>query len=234
MNKIFIFIPAYKRIITITTFETTHKLMPVLMQNGIQCSIGSFSWPDIAESRGGVLSWWYDCLDYSHLFMLDDDIGFEPQLVLDMLRFNQPLVGALYPKRTYPLQWAGSGLEAPEILSGFMEVEGVGAGALLIRRDAITAMIEKFPDLICDYITIGELAAMGAKRTLDFFRPMQTEKGKVSEDISFCRRYREAGGRVWGAIGHNMIHEGPHPYEGCFYEVRHKLAEEKAAKEAAE
>lgn len=231
MANIFIFIPAFGRQISTTTFESSHALMSAFYQKGVQASIASFSWPDIDEARNCALSYWYDCCpDSTHMLMMDADMGVHPNMVLDMLTFSEPVVGAIYPKKCFPIEWVGSGLEAPEYRSGFIEVEGLGAGCLLIRRDAITAMIEKFPEMIYDYVSVPETRFMGAKRTFGFFDSYRIPAGKVSEDIAFCRRYREAGGKIWGSTAYQIAHVGPYEFSHCFAKER----EEKKQREAHE
>ena len=223
MANVLVFIPAFGRQITSTTFESTHRLMSALMSKGIHATISTYSWPDIAEIRNMVLSWWYDVIPEStHLLFVDADMGFQPEMVLDMLAFGEPMVGAAYPKKTYPIEWAGSGTEGAEQRRGFIEVEGLGMGCFLIRREAVTAMIEKFPELVFDYMTLTDLANMGAKRTFGFFDPIRLPTGKVSEDISFCRRFRETGGKVWASIAYPLTHVGSWGFTACFAEERMK------------
>ena len=153
-------------------------------------------------------------------------MGFAPDLVTDMLLFNEPLVGAVYPQRKLPLSWAGSGTGASqtERRGDFMLVEGVGFGCTLIRRDVIAKMIEKYPELIDTRLHLhpaGEtLRGAGTNRLLRFFEKMDIpERGIVSEDLSFCIRWRECGGQVWANIGHKMSHVGPHDYSGRYLDV---------------
>jgi len=202
------------------TFDATHHLMSTLMSKGMHASIARYSWFDIAEMRNIALSIWYDCMkDSTHLLFVDDDMGFAPQVVLDMLAFNEPIVGALYRKKCMNYDWAASGLPpgTGEVRgSSFMEVEGLGCGCFLIRRDAIDAMIEKFPELIRDHVVIGDFKTAGLTRTLGFFDPLMSPDGKVAEDISFCRRWREAGGKVWASAGHIITHVGPYEFKGGY------------------
>jgi hypothetical protein len=227
MAKVFVFVPAFGRQITTTTFETTHELMSALAAKGIQAHIGSFSWPDIEEVRNVVLSYWYDAMpDFTHLLFIDADMGFPAQMVLDMLTFGEPMVGAIYRKKCAEIEWVASGgLESPDFRNGFIEVEGLGMGCFLIRRDAIAPMIEKFPDKIYPYIAVPDFRWEGPQRTLAFFDQMRVPEGKVSEDISFCRRYREAGGKVWATTAYTTVHEGPFPFVGNF--AKHREAEAK-------
>lgn len=230
MTKVFVFIPAFGRQISATTFESSHHLMGAFMQKGIAAAIATFSWPDIEEIRNMVLSFWYDTMPEStHMLFIDADTGFPPEVVLDMLIFNEPLVGGLYPKKCYPIEWVGSGLAAGEYRKGFIEVDGLGGGCLLIRRDAVTAMIEKFPELVRPYMTIPDMRYAGAPRTFGFFDCLRVPEGKVSEDISFCRRYRETGGKVWASTAYEFTHEGPHAFKACFAKERSEVADGKSA-----
>ncbi len=217
MTNVFVFIPAFGRQITSTTFEATHHLMASFMQKGIGASIATYSWPDIEEMRNVALSFWYDVIPQStHMLFIDADMGFSPQMVLDMLAFGEPMVGAIYPKRTLPIEWAGSGLESAEVRGGFMEVEGLGMGCFLIRRDAIDKMVETYPELIQPETFLVQFAEMGLKRTLCFFDQWREEKGKVAEDMAFCKRWRRTGGKVWASIAYEIDHVGQHAFTGCF------------------
>jgi len=221
MANVFVFIPSFRGNISSTTFETSHRLMSGLMAKGIPASVGTYSWPDIADLRNMVLSVWYDTMPgSSHLLFVDDDMGFPPELIIDMLTFNEPVVGVIYPKKTTARQWVGSGVEGAEYRPGFIEVEGVGAGVLLIQREAISRMIERYPDLVGDHMVIAVMKIIGAKRTLRFFDCILTPGGKVSEDISFCRRWREIGGVVWASVAYEIQHVGPWSFSGCFAKER--------------
>lgn len=232
MANVFVFVPAYRGNITATLFEASHRLMSAMMSKGVPASVGTYSWPDIADLRNMILSVWYDTMPgSSHLLFIDDDMGFPPELILDMLTFNEPVVGVIYPKKSVSRIWCGSGIEAGEYRPGFIEVEGVGAGILLIQREAISRMIERYPELIGDYMTVDEMKVVGATRTLRFFDCEETPKGKISEDISFCRRWRDIGGVVWANVAYEIQHTGPWTFSGCFAKERD---EEKKSREAAE
>lgn len=225
MTAVFIFVPAFGSQVTATTFLATHALMPALGSRGIGCSIATLSHPDIADLRNMALSVWFDSMpEFSHLLFIDADMGFAPELVIDMLAFGEPVVGAIYRKRTEQVQWAVSGLPVDQVQQrgGFMSVEGLGAGCLLIRRDAIQTMVDRIPDKVGD---AGDHALRGlfgtgmVKRVLRFFDPIEGgPAGRVSEDISFCRRWRDCGGDVWGATHHSLTHVGPYAFQGGYAE----------------
>ena len=230
MAQVFVFIPSFRGSISSLTFETSHRLMSTLMARGIPSSIATYSWPDIAELRNMALSVWYDTMkDSSHILFVDDDMGFAPELVVSMLDFSEPVVGAIYPKRTSPRIWCGSGIEAAAYRPGFIEVEAVGAGVLLIQREAVSRMIEHYPDLIGNYMMSEDMKKAGAERTLRFFDYMHVPTGKVSEDLSFCRRWGKIGGVVWASIAYEIQHVGAWTFSGCFAKEREAEAVAKAS-----
>lgn len=226
-KDVFIFIPAFGQIITATTFLTSHALRAHLGSKGIGGGISTLSFPDIAELRAMATTIWYDTMkNSSHILFIDSDMGFPPELVTDMIMFDEPLVGTIYPQRKLPLSWAGSGTgsSVTQRRGDFMEVEGVGFGCTLIRRDCIAKMIDAHPELIDTRLHLhpaGEtLRQTGTNRLLRFFEKMDLpDRGIVSEDLSFCIRHRNAGGQVWAAIGHKISHVGPYDFAARYLDV---------------
>jgi len=224
---IFIAVPAFGQTITATTFLATHSLRQHLMNKGIGGGISTLSFPDIAELRSMFMTVWYDTMPNStHMLFIDADMGFPPDLVSDMILFDEPVVGTIYRQRKEPVSWAGSGTGASqtERRGNFMLVEGVGFGCTLIRRDAIAKMIEKFPDLIDTRLHLhpaGEtLRQTGTNRLLRFFEKMDIpDRGLISEDLSFCLRWAECGGKVWANIGHRISHVGPYDFAGRYLDT---------------
>jgi len=238
MRKMFIFVPAFGQMISATTYMTTHQLQPALASKGIAGSIGTLSFPDIAELRSMIATIWYDSMpDTEYLLFVDADMGFQPQLIFDMLMFGEPLVGAVYPQRRFPLSWAGSGNGQPttERRGDFMRVEGVGMGVTLIRREVIQRIIEKFPETIDKRIDLHPAAGIlrdgGCHRLLRVFEKCDLpDRGIVSEDLSFCLRWNRCGGEVWAAIGHKISHVGMHDFGACYAEevLKTELAKQQA------
>jgi hypothetical protein len=237
-HKLFIFVPAFGQTLTVTTFLTTHALQQHMASKSIQCGISSTSFPDIAELRSMALTIWYDTMpDSSHMLFIDSDMGFPPDMVTDMIMFDEPIVGAIYPQRKLPLSWAGSGTGDPvtERRGNFMKVEGVGMGCTLIRRDVVTKMIEQMPELIDTRLALhpaGEmLRGAGTSRIIRAFEKLDLpERGVVSEDLSFCIRWNRCGGSVWAAIGYRMSHVGPFDFGARYLDtIEHQEAAAQAA-----
>lgn len=234
---VFIAVPAYGQIITGQTTSSLIGLTRSLMQADMAGGFGTLSFPDISEIRNIFLTVWFDTIKSSHLLFIDADMGFDPQLVMDMIAFDKPLVGALCPKRKMPIEFAGRAKPGEcKIVNGFMEVDGVGGAIMLIRRDCVEGILARDPALI-DTITVKNHAA---KELLDQYKVTRmlrafdklTIKGETfSEDLSFCLRHKQGGGDVWGAIMHNVVHVGPHEFQGRYYDhIKDLIKPEASAK----
>lgn len=227
MHKIFMFVPAFGQQITATTFLTTHALQQAFMSKGIGGGVSTLSFPDIAELREIAMTIWYDTMpDVEHLLFIDADMGFPPDMVLDMLLFNEGVVGTIYPQRRLPVSWAGSGTgdKITERRGNFMRVEGVGMGCTLIRRDVVTALIEKMPEMVDTRIDLhpsgDTLKQAGAGRLMRFFEKMDMpQRGVISEDLSFCIRAAQVGFPCWAAIGWRISHVGPYDYGARYLDM---------------
>lgn len=227
MANVMIFIPSYGHMVSSATFESSHLMVPMLQAKGHSVAVATYSSPEISEVRNLAVTHWFDGMEQSsHFMFIDADMGFKPEIVLDMLALNEPMVGALYPKKSLEVQWAASGWGKHENAGGkghFMRVRGLGMGLFIIRRDAIQTMIEKLPDVIDTCFDEAGKNAHPKGRLLRLFDPMRNEKGhRMSEDISFCYRWELCGGEIWAAGGYEMTHVGMHAFSACYAKWAHE------------
>jgi|SRR5882672_1249439 len=240
-HNVYIHIPAFGQMISATSFLTSHALRDTLIGKGIGSAISSISFPDIAELRSMILTIWYDTCPHSdYLLFFDADMGFDPNLVLDMVLFSEPIVGTLYRHRREPTTWVGSGLGGPitQRRGGFIEVEGVGGGVLLIRRDVVTTMLQAMPQLVDTRIAFhpafDTIKQAGANRLIRAFEKLDIpDRGLISEDLAFCFRWRQCGGQVWANVNHRISHVGPYDYAGRYLDdIEKQMMADMAAQQA--
>lgn len=233
---VFIAVPSGRSMPAAQTMSAMVALTRALTSHGVDGGFGTLAFPDVAEIRNIFLSIWYDKIGTSHLLFVDDDMSFAPELVLDMLAFNKPLVGALCPKRKLPIEFAGRAKAGDcRLIQGFMEVDGIGGAVMLIRRDAVETIIAKFPELIDtgsvkNHAANQLLAEHGVTRLIRGFDHLWVDGEKFSEDLSFCKRWSACGGEIWANITHNVSHIGPHEYTGNYFDkIKEFVTEQKPA-----
>lgn len=225
MHSVFIAVPAFGQTVTAATFLTICQLQGWLATRGIQGGVSTLSFPDIAELRNMFTTIWYDSMPQSNWMLhVDSDMGFTPDMVTDMMMFDKPIVGAIYPQRKMPRSWAGSGTgEAQaERIGNFMRVEGVGMGCTIIKREVITRMLELMPQIIDTRMELHPakptLEMAGCKRLIRAFDKIDDPaRGQISEDLSFCIRAHECGFETWASVGHKMSHVGMFDYGGSSF-----------------
>src|SRR5436305_2876910 len=167
--KIFIAVPAYGQTFFTPCVQSLFRLAVGLEKRRLTSNLAAISYADIAEGRNVLLTHWFDKTDASHLLFVDADMGFEPQLIFDMVDFDKPLVGAIYPKRQIDLDRFAKAIAAGQSVEkakagahdfvvqkpsrgtarkGFMRVDSCGTGIFLVQRSCIERMLHKLPDIV--------------------------------------------------------------------------------------
>lgn len=233
--------PAYGEIFFTSYVESLFRLTRAMDNRKWPSEFSSVTYSDIAESRNLLLTNWYDKTDASHLLFIDADMGFEPQLIFDMVLFDKPVVGVIYPKRQIDLdrlaQLASGGQPAKNAKAnshdfvvrrpdrgaarnGFIQVEGCGTGIFLIQRSCIDVMLEKMPEIIDTgpNKTLGDgLGPKGINRIIHAFDFITIDGLRLTEDYSFCHRWRhQCGGEIWANIAHEIVHVGVHRFKASY------------------
>jgi len=196
----------------------------------------------ISRARSTLVAAFLDNVKATHLLFVDADISFEPRQVERLLRFDKDFCGALYPLKS--MDWdrvaercvAGGenvqqaalsyvGLFCPE---AERKQEGdlataiyAGGGFQLIRRNAIERMIAGYPET--HFHHVHNLPMSGSRRDAVqsenlfalFDCIIDPETGAyLSEDYSFCRRWRQIGGEIWLDCASKLTHSGPYEFVG--------------------
>jgi hypothetical protein len=241
MAKIVIATPAYGEVFYTPYVSSILKLTRALAKRGWDYAFNAISYSEIAESRNFLLTHWFDKTDASHLLFVDADMGFPPELITDMLDCDKPLVGAVYPKRALDMkrvaELAADGKDAARAMSraqdfvlrplrgarastarpGFIEVEGCGSGILLVQRACIERMLAAMPQISDAKAKTTSPLAKNLDRLIRAFEVVYVDGMRLSEDFSFCHRWRHGcKGEVWASIAHPIEHIGLHRFTGAY------------------
>ena len=238
--KIFIAIPSRGEV-RAETLSSTVALTTALERGGIAFHLGQYHYFDVAESRNYLSRSFLEDTDATHLLFIDSDMGFAPAAVSRLLKFGEPVVGAIYPRRSLnyerlietaradpelsrgPLMarahdyvlfngsWEGEPAPTGQ-RDGFYRVNGIGMGLSLITRAALEEIIAKGQAPL-----IASQTGEGAFH--DFFGYVYSADGKrrYSDDLSFCRRWTlGCGGEVWADGMSEITHVGSTAHTAAF------------------
>lgn len=228
---ILIALPAGGQMVTAKTTESLFATGQWLTAQKIPNQLMMFSAADIEDIRNLFITQWYDAQpQFSHLLFVDADMGWNPALIRDMIQFNRPLMGVLYARRQMPASVVGTAPEGhslKDVHHGFMLATGLGCGVMMISREVIRRIIERFPDLIDESDSYLLRASEGKlTRMLRVFDKIRTPELRLSEDMSFCHRWRECGGEIWANVNHSISHVGPFDYHMRYQGILESKAQE--------
>lgn len=214
--SVLICVPAYGRTVNAETMQSLYTLGTWLTANNIRNQLQWISAADIVEVRNLMLTAWYDAYpQYSHMLFVDADMGFPAELVRDMLDFDAPLLGTFYARRQMEVSIVGAALHEDhsinDVVKGFLPANYIGGGVMLISRRMIKEMLKKLPNLIDALPGVLQNAVpVKLDRLIRAFDPILQDDRRLSEDVSFCYRWREGcGGQIWANVHHRISHVGP-------------------------
>ena len=177
--------------------------------------------------------------DAEALLMLDADQAVYPETIARMIDLDQPVVGCMIPKRRYNFgnirlpatdvdqiihqasEYAGEIITddkgQAELVNGFARAAFVGGGILLVRRQAFEHLMAHYPDLKGRCLDGNAYPHLEAAGSWGFFNPIENAAGApIAEDISFCLRWRQAGGEIWADLVSPVTHIGRNDFAGVY------------------
>ena len=238
--KISIATPAFGEMFYTPYVQALLKLQRMAGQRKWSIRHMAISYAYVGEARNALLTHWYDKSNSTHLLFIDADMGFEPQLIADMLALDKPITGVVYTKRQVDLQKLAS-LAAkgekperaiakahdfivrqlrgrpPRRIKGFMEVAGCGTGIMLIKREAIAAMLKTLPQINDTKAKTASPLAAGLDRLIRAFDTIEVDGVALMDDFAFCHRWHVlCKGEIWARADQSVTHIGLHKFAASY------------------
>ena len=173
---------------------------------------------------------------YTHLLMVDSDLGFEPEVPQRLVDSGHDLVGACVPLREVRWQNVRAALDqvgslTPEEMESlghlyavsfvrpssdaggvtpvgdFVPARFVGGAMMLARREVFVRLAGS--DEVTHYEQGGNWQDWDPSGWTFFDQLVDPETGTyLSEDYAFCHRWRAVGGTLWADVRSQVTHNG--------------------------
>ena len=159
-----------------------------------------------SRGRAALMAKFLDS-DATHLLFIDNDVAFEPEAVFQLLAAAKSVIGGVYPKTSLPqgpVTWDLDELDAAGADS-LRRVAGVGAGFLLIARDAAQRLSAAYPQMKARLGDLGQAQASEAVMVFDALIEPATGR-YLTDGQALCHRWRAIGGEVWADFGSPLEH----------------------------
>ncbi len=244
--RILIATPTAEGHVTTRHCESVTRLCVELAKQDIACDYATLTWSDLEMARN-VLSSRALARGFTHILFVDSDMGFRPEAVARLMAQQQPIVGAVYAQKNLDLlalinaaasadkneaNWQRrlisrqavftgtpfevDGIAQIELRQGFAKFLAIGMGLALIACEALKTMVERK--------TAAEQRHKISAHEIDypvygFFNRLHDQAGNLmSEDVSFCMRWRQCGGEILAMLDEPIFHVGQHNFIGLFAE----------------
>jgi hypothetical protein len=235
--------PCFGGMVTQSYMLSVVRLMSYAKPAGFGVSLSMVGYDAlISRARSTLLASFLDSPAATHLLFVDADIGFEPLQVERLLRFDKDFTGALYPLKSMDwdlvprrcversenvrqaaLSYVGTFCSEDERKreGDFATGIYVGGGFQLIRRSALERMIAAYPET--HFRSVQSLPMSGSRQNAVqssnlyalFDCIIDPVTGVyLSEDYSFCLRWRKIGGEIWIDAASKLTHTGPYDFVG--------------------
>jgi len=181
----------------------------------------------------------------SHLLFVDSDIYFQAKSIFKMIAADKDIISIPYPLKTLMWDKAFDKMKQGKIKSaddirralhtypmkvpddkdirvkdGVIEVTDAPTGCMLIKREVIEKMIEKYPEKRIVQKTIINGEYVDKPHMWNFFDTTHDPETKtfLGEDFSFCQLWQKLGGKCHAYVNDSIVHVGEHQYHGRFYD----------------
>ena len=201
----------------------------------------------VTRARNNAVADFLANKEWTHLFWIDSDIGFDVDSAFRLLRSDYDIAAGVYPLKRE--NWPRDGI--PEKMTerdfinhyqgytvnaaipknkrkkeinlsvnqdGFMEMTEAPTGFMVIKRSVFEKMMEKYPEL--QYVS-DSYGHENKGLHYRFFDVMvhPVSKRYLSEDYGFCYLWEQMGGKIHIDARSTLTHQGSKLYKGYFGEA---------------
>ena len=182
--------------------------------------------------------------EWTHLFWIDSDIGFDIDSALRLLLSDYEIAAGVYPlkRETWPAEGIPEKMTEQQFNQmyqkftvnaslpknkrkkeinleikedGFFELSEAPTGFMVIKRNVFEKMMKKYPEL--QYVSDSH-GVENKGLHYRFFDVMVHPESKryLSEDYGFCYLWEKMGGKINVDARSNLTHQGAKLYHGHF------------------
>lgn len=234
-NKIYLATPMYGGLATGVYTQSCLHLQKLCTKNDIEIYFEYlFNESLISRARNFLVAQFLKT-DCTHMMFIDSDIRFNPEDVIALLSLDKEIIGAPYPVKL--INWdnikngaikntAATNLKQLEgsfvfnpihtntefDINELLEVRETGTGFMMIKREVFSKMAEAYPNIV--YRSDSRMDNFYDNKMHAFFDTSIEDGRYLSEDYTFCHRWRNIGGQVYICPWMKLDHVGYYSFTG--------------------
>lgn len=192
---VFIGVPARNNTCSMGYAESLALTMCAFLGGGVEIGYDTYNNSCMPEiTRNLLLAQFYrdyKKYGYTHLLMIDNDAKWMPiEAPLKMLSYQKEFIAGLCPMKKGEDEVFACTLKPGQTIDDnteLIEMINVGGAFLLLSAEMIEKMVEAYPNLKHPLYD-------GFPR---LFEHVYTEDQSFGEDMTFCKRWVDIGGKIW-------------------------------------
>lgn len=225
--KFLLGMPTGRALVHTDAMKSVINALSVISRRGATATFATVSYAEPSVARNVLAGRFLDS-DADILIMQDDDVAIHPDVLGAILDRDAPFTGVFLPQRQLdmtafvaglrdglseraarraaaPMVGPNLGSDTPhEDENRIVPVPWIGAGFLVLQR-AVFEAIDRTGQ--CPRYRF-EVPGRQQMLTGYFDNLADTDGTRLGEDISFCRRYTDTGGKVFAYHGQGITHYG--------------------------
>lgn len=179
----------------------------------------------------------------THMLFVDSDILMNAESIFKMIDRDKDVISIPYPLKTFNWDKAFDAIKKGDVkkpsdihkwtnsypmrvkdtndivvTEGVIEVTHSPTGCMLIKKEVFDKMIKHYPDKGIVQKTVINGEYVNRPHLWNFFDCIHDPETKtyLGEDFSFCKLWKDIGGKCYAFIDDPIMHIGEHQYTGRF------------------
>ncbi len=170
----------------------------------------------VTRARSRIANFFMNNTEYERILFIDADIGFQPEDVFNLLKYDKDIVCGAYPMKGIPLQYNYNFSEPREEEGELIKIENIGFGFSLIKRKVFESIQQKHGEELKYYPPTNNSSTPPTEKeyhnSYHYFLEIRKDMSFLPEDFSFFERAKSVGHSSWLNSSIRLEHVGSHVY----------------------
>lgn len=212
--RLHIGIPCYGGQVSEPTMTSLLRFVVLAQHSGLSWSIDTMVNESlVTRARNNLMAKMMSNNQATHFMFIDADIRFQPESIFQMIASDRDVIGGLYPKKSLPVNYVINLDREVKVSGDLFTVDTMGTGFLMFKRHVYEKLCQAHPE--CKYVDDVNLGKQYEPYMYSIFDTIIDEKGHyLSEDWTFCRRWKALGGDIWAHGKVLLNHIGHYEFNG--------------------
>jgi hypothetical protein len=213
-RKVYIALPAYSGLVDVMMAHALIVETHLFSERGDGVMIQPMcGFADLRYVKNLMISLFLetDCTDF---FLVDYDLVWDKGAMVKLMDYDEDFVTGVYPARKDPIMYQMNYVDSPNMISDktgeLVQVYSSPGGFWRIKREGLEKMIAHYPELEFTETRVSQ------GKCYDLFGHILEDKILYGEDVAFCKRWNEMGGKVWAKPDITFKHIGKKEFIGNF------------------